>query len=238
MVSILSRNFTIFVFVAVELHISNTEKNDLIADADLREKIVGTRKRKANEMAGQDQAVYEKLNNELRVLREEMFTLRQEVIRSGLTETDEAALGFSKEEFLAMSPTKSLQWVTTTLAPRLKQESNRFRPYFSAVRLMAMPAEMVVWTCAGFNRGTQCKAKWHIYERPNQSSNGDMRLHCCTLCYDGLGVLSEHRLLDCPWLKESNWIEIRGGLLKPEALAMDPSSPTSLGSDASSVLME
>jgi len=146
MVSILSRNFNIFVFVAVELHISNTEKNDLIADADLREKIVGTRKRKANEMAGQDQAVYEKLNNELRVLREEMFTLRQEVIRSGLTETDEAALGFSKEEFLAMSPTKSLQWVTTTLAPRLKQESNRFRPYFSAVRLMAMPAEMVVWT--------------------------------------------------------------------------------------------
>jgi hypothetical protein len=172
---------------------------------------LNSRKRVANHsMAEQDQATYDKLTKELKVLREEIHNLRQEVVRTGATDTNEAAFGFDKAEFLNMSPTKCLQWVATTLAPKLKEEANKYPSYFGPIKLMAMPAEMVVWTCAGFNRGSQCKAKWHVYERPKASSS-DIRLHCCTLCYDGLGILSEHRILDCPWLKESNWIEIRGG---------------------------
>ncbi len=161
-------------------------------------------------MSDEDQ---ERLTKELKVLREELHNLRQEVVRSGAsnsTEATEVALGFDKEKFLAMSPTKSLQWVTTTLAPKLKLESCKYPSYFEAIKTLAMSAEMVVWTCAGYNRGSQCQEKWHVYERPRSTSR-DIRLHCCTLCYDGLGILSEHRLLDCPWILESTWIEIRGG---------------------------
>ncbi len=161
-------------------------------------------------MAEHNQEAYDKLTKEMQVLREELHNLRQEVVQSGAADTTEAALGFNKAEFLAMSATKSLQWVTSTLAPKLKQECNKYPSYFGAIRVMAMPAEMVVWTCAGYNRGSKCKEKWHVYDRP-KSSSSDIRLHCCTLCYDGLGVLSEHKILDCPWLKESTWIEIRGG---------------------------
>lgn len=162
-------------------------------------------------MAEQSQAEIDKLTQEMKVLREEIHSIRQEVAQTGASSSEEAALGFNKAEFLAMSTTKSLQWVTSTLAPKLKQECNKYPSYFGAFGAMAMHSEMVVWTCAGFNRGSQCKAKWHVYERPQRSSS-DIRLHCCTLCYDALGILSEHRMLDCPWLKESTWIEIRGGV--------------------------
>jgi hypothetical protein len=203
--------------ISVELHITNSEEEDLLESDDLRKKLQSKQKKRKltldmaeQKQAVQDKAAYDKLAKEMSDLREELLTLRQEVVKSGATNTSESALGFNKEEFLAMSPTKSLQWVTTTLAPRLKLESIRYQSYFGAIRLLAMSGEMVVWTCAGYNRGTQCHAKWHVYERSPRTSR-DIRLHCCTLCYDGLGILSEHRLIDCPWLKESTWIEIRGG---------------------------
>ena len=210
---------------SVELHITETEKDDLTINHDLRERLqTGSRKRKL-EMAD-NQATLETVTQEMKVLRGEIHKLRQEAVRAGLTNTEESALGFSKPEFLALSPTKSLQWVTSTLAPKLKEESNKYPSYFGAIKLMAMPSEMVVWTCAGFNRGMQCHSKWHVYERIREHGVRDIRLHCCTLCYDGLGVLSEHRLIECPWLKESTWIEIRGGKKSPD-------SPTRLGSTTS-----
>lgn len=207
-------------FIAVEFHITNAEKEELIENedavadkADLRDKLTQINRKRKSTMAEQNQDSYERLAKEMQNLREELHTLRQEVVQSGAADSNETAFGFDKNEFLAMSATKSLQWVTTTLAPKVKQECSKYPSYFGALRAMAMPSEMVVWTCAGFNRGTQCKSKWHVYERPNRSSS-DIRLHCCTLCYDALGVLSEHKMIDCPWLKESTWIEIRG--VKPE----------------------
>ncbi len=188
-------------------------------------------------MAESTLADYDRITSKLEVLRNEIYELRQEKIRSGSTNTDKSALGFDVKEFLSISPTKSLKWVTTTLAPRLKQESNKFPSYFASIKLMAMPAEMVYWTCAGYNRGTKCQSKLHVYERPDWERNQtnhtsrnhmEVRLHCCTLCYDGLGVLSEHRMIDCPWLKESNWIEIRGGAFSQKELQQleNPSSST------------
>jgi hypothetical protein len=176
---------------------------------------LSSRKRKAsNKMADHNKEALEKVTAEMKILRSELHKLRQEAMSSGIAVNEKAALGFDLKEFLALSPTKSLQWVTTTLAPRLKSESNKHPSYFGAIKLMAMSGEMVVWTCAGFNRGTKCQSKWHVYERPNRESNHrEMRLHCCTLCYDGLGILSEHRMIECPWLKESTWFEIRGGPL-------------------------
>ena len=213
-------------FFAVEIHITETEKDELADSHDLREKLQsGSRKRKS-EMAD-NQASLEAVTQEMKILRGEIHKLRQEAARAGLANTEEAALGFNKTEFLALSPTKSLQWVTSTLAPRLKEESNKYPSYFGAIKLMAMPGEMVVWTCAGFNRGMQCHSKWHVYERLREHNVRDIRLHCCTLCYDGLGVLSEHRLLECPWLKESTWIEIRGVKIGGSSSALSQQSTSS-----------
>jgi hypothetical protein len=195
-------------FIAVELHISDIEKQELSDEKDLRIKLDSNNRKRKVIMAEQNDAAYNKLVKEMNDLRGELLTLKKQVAESENEDKFETALGFVKEEFLGMSPTKSLQWVTTTLAPRLKRESCKFPLYFGALRTMAMAGEMVVWTCAGYNRGTKCQAKWHVYENPQRSSR-DIRLHCCTLCYDGLGVLSEHRMVDCPWLKDSTWEEIK-----------------------------
>jgi hypothetical protein len=194
-----------------------------VENKDLRSTLINRKRKSQTVMAEQSQEAYDKLVKDLHDLREELHTLRREV-KSDTPVSVESVLGFNKEAFLAMSPTKSLQWVTTTLAPKLKLEASKYPSYFSAIRILAMSGEMVVWTCAGFNRGSQCQSKWHVHERPNRSR--DIRLHCCTLCYDALGILSEHRILDCPWLKEETWQEIRGGPIDEEEGEAGPSFDT------------
>jgi hypothetical protein len=204
--------FSFFFCEIVELHVTKAEK------ADLRSKLKKTGRKRS--MAGKDdtQNELQKVSSELKELRQEIKKLREEAVAKVTEESFEEGyeLGFDKEKFLALNPTKSLQWVTTTLAVKMKEEVAKYPSYFGPIQLLGRSgSEMVVWTCAGFNRGGNCQARWHIHDKPSarvpERVHREMRLHCCTLCYDGLGILSEHRLLDCPWIKKSTWYEIRGG---------------------------
>ncbi len=58
-------------------------------------------------------------------------------------------------------------------------------------------------TCGTFNRGDSCtNGKWH----PNFN---DLRLHGCTLCLEGLGMVVGHPVVDCKWTKEITWAELQ-----------------------------
>ena len=190
----------------------------------------GTRKRRMSEAVSQE--ALKKVTDEVNELRSELAKLRKEA-REGAKEVVGYALGFKMEEFMNMSHTKSLQWVTNVLAKRLKDRVAKYPSYFGPIMLMGGASEMDAWTCAGFNRGGKCYAKWHVFDRPGRFNGVDreVRLHCCTLCKDALGVLSEHRLIDCPWLKKSTWIEITGGPLDD---VQELTGETSLGASGSS----
>ena len=169
-----------------------------------------------------------KVTDEVKELRSELAKLRREAGERG-QEVEGHALGFKMSDFMSMSHTKSLQWVTNVLAKRLKERVAKYPSYFEPILRMGGACEMDAWTCAGFNRGGKCYAKWHVYDKPGGLQgrvSKEVRLHCCTLCKDAMGVLSEHRLIDCPWLKKSTWYEIAGGPLDDveEGGARGPSS--------------
>ena len=186
----------------------------------------GTRKRRMSEAVSEE--ALKKVTDEVKELRNELAKLRKEAGERG-QEVEGHALGFILSEFMSMSHTKSLQWVTNVLAKRLKERVAKYPSYFEPILRMGGAREMDAWTCAGFNRGGKCYSKWHIYDKPGGPQgrgSKEMRLHCCTLCKDALGVLSEHRLIECPWLKKSTWFEIAGGPLDDveEGGATGPSS--------------
>ena len=110
--------------------------------------------------------------------------------------------------FPSSKPTRSLQWVSSTLAPTLKQEISLHPEKFRGLECVASNKTQNVWTCAGFNRGN-CNAKWHVHERPAKNNVAhkfrDLRLHSCTLCYEAFGILVDHPMICCPWIKISTW---------------------------------
>ena len=189
----------------------------------------GTRKRRMSDAVSQE--ALKKVTDEVNELRTELAKLRKEAREHG-KDVEGYALGFKMSDFMNMSHTKSLQWVTNVLAKRLKDRVAKYPSYFGPILLMGGASEMDAWTCAGFNRGGKCYAKWHVYDKPGRASGAgrEVRLHCCTLCKDALGVLSEHRLIDCPWLKKTTWIEITGGSMDD----MEEQTETSVGATGSS----
>jgi len=157
-----------------------------------------------------------KVNDEIRKLREEMSEMRKEREKDVKTETIESyALGYNAKEFLAMNPTKSLQWISNTLVPRFKQEMETHRTHFSALSVVSGAKTPSIWTCSGFNRGGSCNAKWHLHERPAKNNPAfkykDLRLHCCALCYEGIGILTNHPFTSCPWILEATWNKLNEG---------------------------
>lgn len=149
---------------------------------------------------------------EMNQLREEVAKIRKEAGASaqGMNQwpEEECALGFKYCEFLSKTHTKSLQWIETTIAVCFKEEIQKYPSYFEGFKLLGSGKTTSVWTCAGFNRGGICHSKWHMHEKPGKRPNQtqkELRLHCCTLCYEGLGILSNHPVTGCPWIKSSTW---------------------------------
>jgi len=187
---------------------------------DLRCKLDGTKKLKVemvdhpDELAETKEALI-RVTNEMNKMREEMAEFRKEAGFKSAETCGGFALGFSDKEFLLMNPTKSLQWVSGTLVPRLKIEMDKHNLAMAGLNNIIGRKSAGVWTCAGFNRGGSCHAKWHVHERSCKTKPSvmfkDLRLHCCTLCYDGLGILCEHPLTDCPWIKADTWKKLENG---------------------------
>ncbi len=197
--------------ITVDLHVSESDREYLELDQDLRQKL----KRKmdtSNELTETKDAL-EKVNEEIRKLKEEMSEMRKEKGSNASQEPVESyALGYSAKEFLALSPTRSLQWISGTLVPRFRQEMAKHKYMFVGLQVVAGAKPQSIWTCSGFNRGGSCNAKWHVHERPAKNNPAykykDLRLHCCTLCYEGLGILIDHPFTSCPWIMASTWSKL------------------------------
>ncbi len=202
-----------FINYAVEFNINDAERFDLREVADLREIIVEaeSKKRKMDQTksevaTGSDdeliatQLRLKKVTEEMEKLREEMVILQN---RGGVR----YALGFDPGEFIKLKFTESLRWVTTILMPRMKEEMTKYPEFFRIVQLIGNSCDVGAKACAGYNRGSPCRSKWHTFSRQTGAYSGveDLRLHCCALCLDALGLISGHPLVECPWINESSW---------------------------------
>jgi len=203
---------TLLIFFPVELHISETDREYLEADRDLRQKL--KRKMDSSDELTQTKDALVRMDDEIKQLREELAKIKKEQERGAESSGPlvNYALGYDAKAFMAMTPTKSLQWVSDTLVPKLKQEMDNHRREFSGLQMVTGEKTDSIWTCSGFNRGGSCTSRWHVHDRPAKNNPSlrfkDLRLHCCALCYEGLGVLINHPVTSCPWILTSTWSKL------------------------------
>ena len=198
------------------MHVTDVDREYL--DVDLRDKLEeNSKKRKMtsmDELAATKEAL-KKVTEEMTQIRKEMNEMRKDQCASGAGAPEDLALGFVVNDFMTMSPTKSLQWVSSTLVPRLNQEMAIRGDKFKGLGIMSGPKPANVWTCAGYNRGN-CNAKWHVHERPAKNNPGhkfkDLRLHGCTLCYEAFGFIANHPMTSCPWIRNATWESLDDGM--------------------------
>jgi hypothetical protein len=172
--------------------------------------VIDTKKRKMmQEAGGDDELIATQLA--LKQVTEKMEKMRQEMIVLQSDGVVRYALGFDPVEFNKLKFTESLQWVTTTLVSSMKQEMENFPEYFRIIKQLGNVSEIGNKACAGYNRGSSCRKKWHTYYRHTGHRDGveELRLHCCVLCMEALGVLSGHPLINCPWIKAVTWCTIQ-----------------------------
>lgn len=190
--------------------ISDTEKFELTETADLRDVIVERSKRqKMAQAGGDDELIATQLA--LKQVTEKMEKMREQMVALQSGGEVRYALGFDPIEFNKLKFTESLQWVTTNLVVNMKQEMENYPEYFRIVKQIGNIVEIGNKACAGFNRGSSCRKKWHTYYRHTGHRDGaeELRLHCCVLCMEALGVLSGHPLINCPWIKAVTWCTIQ-----------------------------
>ena len=58
-----------------------------------------------------------------------------------------------------------------------------------------------------------CPSNWRAISRAEGPGGGwvdklDLRLHCCTLCLESLGIIVGHPVMNCPWVLKKTWESI------------------------------
>jgi hypothetical protein len=111
--------------ITVTIDVTDADREFLETDPDLRIKLnEASKKRKmdtTDELAATKEAL-QRMTDEMKKLREDMDNLRKENEAHSTLTAEDFALGYSATNFLAMNPTKSLQWVSSSVVPRLKLE--------------------------------------------------------------------------------------------------------------------
>lgn len=147
-----------------------------------------------------------KIEQEMNQLKERMKSM-EGVSPSGCG----YALGFVPSTFMAMNLIKASAWVENNLASKMKIELAKYPEYFTSARHLGDVKTIGFKSCMRFNRGEDCNKMWHVSTRPKRRSTGytkELRIHCCILCMEALGVMACHHLLICPWLKDDTWRSI------------------------------
>jgi len=170
----------------------------------------------------EDNSELQKTTEALYRVEREMNKLKAEMdlMREGKS-PDEHALGFVPLTFMAMNYSGAISWVADTLALEMKREMLKYPRYFAMASLIGDAKTIGFKSCARFNRGEDCPKMWHTQARPKKKETGyvkELRLHCCALCAEALGIVTGHHLLSCPWLKKETWKVI---LEKEGTLAID-----------------
>lgn len=120
------------------------------------------------------------------------------------------ALGFIPTLVLAKSHVDMLKWVADVLSPNMKKRIESHGDHFSIISTVTGVDTVGVRTCPIFNRVEYCALKWHHMTKMGKSgrSRSELRIHCCTLCMEALGIICGHPLLKCPWIYEDTWKKI------------------------------
>jgi len=117
------------------------------------------------------------------------------------------SLVFVPSIVLAKSHVEMLKYVAEVLSINMKKKMEGFRDYFSVIEEIRGVESVGVRTCPVFNRIELCPVKWHHNTKMAKSGRmrADLRIHCCTLCLEALGVICGHPLFRCPWIYEDTW---------------------------------
>ena len=120
------------------------------------------------------------------------------------------ALGFIPTLVLAKSHVEMLKWVADVLTSNMKKRMESHSDHFSIIATVTGVDAVGVRTCPIFNRLEYCALKWHHMSKMGRSgrSRSELRIHCCTLCLEALGIICGHPLLKCPWIYEDTWKKI------------------------------
>jgi len=122
------------------------------------------------------------------------------------------ALGFVPSVVLAKTHVDMLKWVADVLSINLKKRMEGHPDHFRVLSTIAGVDSIGVRTCPVFNRLEFCALKWHHNTKLSNTGRvrADLRIHCCTLCLEALGIICGHPLLRCPWIYEDTWKKIPG----------------------------
>jgi hypothetical protein len=194
-----------------------------ILDKETIESSSNSRKRSKKSTRDKDKkSKVSKTDEYVKKMKQEMEAMKkklEELEQNSKTETTNA-LGFDAKTYLEMGFIESAKWISNTVAVNMREKLKTCDIKWNALRMM--PNHEIGTPCATFNRGEACgQGLWHT--APNkkhisnrimeplrnvkQSSREELRIHCCTLCIKGLGIMINHPILQCPWILESNWTE-------------------------------
>ncbi len=120
------------------------------------------------------------------------------------------ALGFIPSLILAKSHVDMLKYVSDVLSINMKMKMESYRGHFRVIESVSGVESVGIRTCPVFNRIEYCALKWHHMSKVTRSgrTRADLRIHCCTLCLEALGIICGHPLLRCPWIYEDTWKKI------------------------------
>jgi hypothetical protein len=153
----------------------------------------------------------ERVTEEMEGMRSEMEILRNAQPNTQTTAPKKIfALGFIPSVVLTKNNVELLKWVTEVLTPKMKERMALTPNYFRVVEDVAGVEAVGIRTCPVFNRIERCALKWHHHTKITRAGRerADLRLHCCTLCMEALGIICGHPLLRCPWIFEDTWRRI------------------------------
>lgn len=161
----------------------------------------------ANELLETKQRL-EIANREMEGMRNEMAEMRKACPRP----LKIFALGFIPSVALAKPNVELLKWVADVLSLNMKKRMESHQEHFNVIKTIAGIEAVGVRTCPIYNRIEFCALKWHSMTKMTKTGRprAELRIHCCTLCLEALGIICGHPLLRCPWIYEDTWKKIPG----------------------------
>ena len=155
--------------------------------------------------------------HKLEMVTQEMDGMRSEIATLKMATAPKPlrifALGFVPSVVLAKNHVDMLKYVAEVLSINMKKRMDGFRNYFNVIEVIRGVESVGVRTCPIFNRIEFCPVKWHHMSKMAKSGRmrADLRIHCCTLCLEALGIICGHPLFKCPWIYEDTWKKIPQG---------------------------
>jgi hypothetical protein len=200
------------------------DENERLEMLGKKEKKMKTKKEKKRLQQSSGQGTSDEC---VKLLKAEMDEMRKTIARLSSESTKctqmTYALGFDPDEYMSMGFIESANWIGEKIAIRMRKRMNEMPGRWTIFKLFKPPEIKTLVTCVAYNRGDTCRqGKWHTFLKRASSNpeidvrqrlqRGDLdpgreelRVHACTLCWKGIGVLSMHHVLECPWISEDNW---------------------------------